>query len=186
MALLVIGVLLFAGIHLIPSLAPGVKAGWQGRLGEGGYKGSFALLLLVALALIVTGWRSTLPEMVYFPPPGLRHPAMGLVALGFILMAAASRKSRLCLIVRHPQLTGVALWGIAHLMMNGNSRDLVLFGGITIWTIVEMFAINRRDGEWVKGEAPSWAYEIVTVVLALVVVAVVAFIHPWIAGMPIA
>ena len=119
-------------------------------------------------------------------PVLIRHPAMGLIAVGFIFMAASSRGSRLCLLVRHPQLTGVAIWGIAHLMMNGNSRDLVLFGGLTVWAIAEMFTINRRDGEWIKGEAPSWASEIVTVVLALVVVAVVAFIHPWIAGMPIA
>ena len=182
MTLLVLGVLLFAGVHLIPSLAPGMKTAWRDRLGEGGYKGTFALLLLGAMAMIVFGWRSTLPVLAYMPPPGLRHPGMLLVVVAFLLMAVSSRESRLCLLVRHPQLTGVALWGIAHLLMNGNSRDLVLFGGMTVWAIVEMIAINRRDGAWIKGKAPSWGTEIVTLVVALVVVGVVTAIHPWIAG----
>ena len=58
MALLVLGVLLFAAVHFIPSLAPGVKSAWQSRLGENGYKGLFSLLLLLAFGLMIGGWRS--------------------------------------------------------------------------------------------------------------------------------
>jgi uncharacterized membrane protein len=62
---------------------------------------------------------------------------------------------------------------------------VVLFGGMAAWAIVEMIAINRREGAWVKGQAPSSSAEIITLVIALVMVAVVVYIHPWISGMPV-
>jgi uncharacterized membrane protein len=185
MVLIVLGVLLFAGVHLVPSLAPSLRASWHGRLGEGGYKGAFSLLLLVSFALMIVGWRSAQPSFVYMPWAALHHPALGLLVIAFVLMVCSSRSSRLGLLIRHPQLSGVALWGIAHLLLNGDSRAVVLFGGMAAWAIVEMIAINRREGAWVKGQAPSWSAEIVTLVIALVMVAVVVYIHPWISGMPV-
>ena len=185
MVLLVLGILLFAGVHFVPSLAPGLKASWLGRLGENGYKGTFSVLLLASFGLIITGWRSAQPEFLYAPSPALRHPAMGLLLIAFLLMVVSSRSSRLSLLIRHPQLSGVTLWGIAHLLLNGDSRSLVLFGGMAVWAVVEMIAINRRDGAWIKGVAPSWGTELVNLVIALVVVAVVIYIHPWLSGMPV-
>ena len=38
-------------------------------------------------------------------------------------------------LLRHPQLTGVALWGIGHLLANGESRSIILFGGLGAWAI---------------------------------------------------
>lgn len=185
MVLLILGILLFAGVHFVPSLAPGLKASWLGRLGEGGYKGTFSLLLLAAFALMITGWRSIQPEFIYTPSPALHHPALLLLVFAFLLMVVSSRTSRLSLLIRHPQLTGVTVWGIAHLLLNGENRSLVLFGGMAVWAVLEMIAINRRDGAWVKGTAPSWGAEIVTLVIALVVVGVVVYIHPWLSGMPV-
>ena len=94
MTLLILGVLLFAGVHFIPSLAPGLKANWVGRMGENGYKGIFSLLLLGAFALMITGWRGAQPTYLYMPSPELRHLAMLLLLLAFLLMVVSSRKSR--------------------------------------------------------------------------------------------
>ena len=82
-------------------------------------------------------------------------------------------------------LTGVLLWAGAHLLLNGDNRSLLLFGCLAVWTVVEMFAINRREGVWVRGTAPSWGSEFVTLLITVVVVGVVIYIHPWISGMPI-
>ena len=107
------------------------------------------------------------------------------MVLAFLLMVISGRPSRLKQILRHPQLTGVFLWGIAHLLVNGDQRSVVLFGGLSLWAAVEMIAINRRDGTWVKPEPPALSTDLVSVVIAAVVVAVVIFIHPWIAGVPV-
>ncbi|MCB1854475.1 MAG: NnrU family protein [Halieaceae bacterium] len=185
MTLLVLGILLFAGLHLVKSLAPELRAGLIARLGAMPYRGLFSLLVLGSVALIVLGWRSSVPQYVYSPSPALQHPAMTVILVAFLLMVASSRPSRLRRIVRNPQLSGVVLWAGAHLLLNGDSRSLVLFGGLGLWALVEIVAINRRDGVWIKDPAPGLGTDLANLVIALVVVAVVVFIHPWLAGVPI-
>ncbi|MCB1702807.1 MAG: NnrU protein [Halioglobus sp.] len=186
MTLLVLGILAFAGLHLVKSLAPSLRTGLQRRLGENAYKGIFSLLVLASFAMIIFGWRSATPQFVYQPSPALHMPALVLIMLAFFLLAISSRPSRLRRLVRHPQLSGVALWGIAHLLLNGDSRALVLFGGMATWAVVEILAINRRDGAWQKMQAPSLGTDLVNVVITVVVVALFVFLHPWLAGVPVA
>ncbi len=185
MSLLISGLLLFAAVHLVPSLAPEVKSGWRNKLGEGGYKGTFSLLLLLSFTLIILGWRSVQPELIYLPSPSLKHPAMGLVALAFFLFVISNRPSRVRQWIRHPQLSGVALWSCAHLLLNGDNRSLLLFAGMGVWAIVEIVAINKRDGERPKLEAPGVMTDLVSVVITVVVIGVVIAIHPYITGMPV-
>jgi uncharacterized membrane protein len=185
MTLLVLGIALFAGVHFIPSLAPSLKERSLAGMGEGGYKGIFSLLLMGSFALMIFGWRSAQPDFVYSPPANLRVFALALLGLAFVLMAVSSRKSRLRLIVRHPQLTGVALWGISHLLLNGDNRSIALFGGMTAWAVVEIFAINRREGVWIKEEAPSWGSELVSLLIAAITIGVIVYIHPWLSGVPV-
>lgn len=185
MALLILGMILFAGVHLIPSITPGLKKAWHNKLGEGGYKGSFSVLLLLSFALIIFGWRSAQPELVYLPAAALKHPAMGLVAVAFLLMVISNRPSRLRQWIRHPQLTGVLLWALAHLLLNGDNRSLVLFGGMALWSCVEIVAINKREGVWIKGEKPPLITDVISLVITLVVIAIVIAAHPYISGMPV-
>ncbi len=185
MGLLVLGILLFTGVHLVPSLAPGLRGALVQRLGENGYKGLFSLSLLLGMGLIVLGWRSTLPSLVYLPPAGLYPLALTLMVLAFLLMVISGRPSRLKQVLRHPQLTGVFLWGLGHLLVNGEQRSVLLFGALALWAVVEMIAINRRDGAWVKPGPAPWSTDLISVVITGVVVAVVIFIHPWIAGVPV-
>ncbi len=185
MTLLIAGILLFAGVHLVPSLAPGVKTAWLTKLGEGGYKGSFSLLLLSGIVLIVMGWRSIEATSVYLPSPDLRLPAVGLVVIAFALLVIGSRNSRVRQWVRHPQLTGVLLWAIAHLLLNGNNRDVVLFSSMALWSFVEILAISKREGAWVKADVPPLGNEIITVIATAVTVSAVIFVHPWMTGMSV-
>lgn len=185
MAMLISGLLLFALVHFIPSMAVRLKSSWIDRMGENGYKGIFSLLLLASFALMIFGWRNTDPAFVYFPAAGLHVLGLILVVLGFWIMGASNRNSRIRRVIRHPQLTGVAMWGVAHLLLNGESRSIILFGGLTIWAILEMIAINRREGAWIKEDAPAWSYELVTLLIAVGVVAVLVLIHPWLSGVPV-
>jgi uncharacterized membrane protein len=185
MTLILIGLLLFCVVHLVPSLAPGLKAAWLGKLGEGGYKGSFSLLLLGGIVSIVLGWRSTLPELVYLPSPGLKHAALALVLVAFLMLVVGSRNSRIRQWVRHPQLTGVLLWALAHLMLNGDNRSVLLFSGLALWSFVEILAVSKREGPWVKADIPSVGAEAATIVITAVVVGVMIFGHPYFAGMPV-
>ena len=185
MILLVCGILLFAFVHFIPSFAPSLRAGAITRMGEGGYKGIFSLFLLASFALMIIGWRGAQPTLLYVPPGALHTVALGLLGVAFLLMAVSMRDSRLRLLIRHPQLTGVALWGISHLLLNGDNRSVALFGGMTLWALIEIVAISKRQGVWIKGDAPSWGAEGVTVLIAAITVGVVVYLHPWLSGVPV-
>ena len=167
MAMLVAGVLLWSVLHFIPAGFRGFRQSLVNRLGENGYKGLFSVLMLAAVALMIFGWRSATPQFIYMPPAELKLLAIGLTVLGFVLMGAANHPTRIGRIVRHPQLTGVLAWAVAHLMANGDSRSLVLFGGLAVWCVLEILLINRRDGAWVKPEPPSWKVEIIGVIIGL-------------------
>jgi len=185
MKLLISGLLVWSAVHLIPSLAPAVKQKWNKLLGETGYKVSFAVLIFSSLLLIVFGWRSSVPTLLYTLPPITRHMSMFLVLLAFILFGASNYPTRIKTFIRHPQLTGVLVWAIAHLILNGDSRSMVLFGWMGVWAILEMVFINRREGTWIKPSPPGWGREIRGLVISLVIVAVVVMAHPYIAGVPI-
>ena len=186
MTLLTLGVLVWAVVHLIPSATPGIKQSLTSKVGDNGFKGIFTLAMVAALALIIFGWRSVeQPDYLYTLPLWTRHLGMLLVLIGFILFVASGQPSRIKQYLRHPQLTGLIFWSGAHLLMNGDSRSLVLFGGLGLWAILEIVFINRRDGAWVKPEVPPLGQDVKILVIAIIVYAVVAFAHPWLAGIAI-
>ena len=185
MTLMILGLLAFTGLHLVPTLAPGTRSALQRRMGENGYKGVASLLVLLSVVLIVFGWRGTSPSLIYTPPASLHAPALALMAIAFLLIVVSMRKSRLRRVIRHPELTGFSLWGIAHLMLNGDNRYLLVLGTIALWTILEIILVSRREGTWVKQSAPFWGAELATLPIAGLVISVLVFIHPWIAGLPV-
>lgn len=179
---LVLGVALWSGVHLVPSVARGLRDAVVGRLGEQPYKGLFSLALVLAIVLMVLGWRSTMPSSIYAPPAWSRWTANALMLVGLLLFVSSGVPTNLKRVLRHPQLTGVATWATAHLIANGTQRALVLFGGIGAWALVEMLAINRRDGAWQRPEPLPRTADLKPLVGAVVVFAVLLFVHPWIAG----
>ncbi len=182
MAYLALGLLIWIATHLFPSLLPRQRQALIDRLGLA-YQGLFALVILGGLGLMIYGWRAAEPILLYAPSPGFRPLAIGLIAVGFILMAAANfPRTRVKRMLRHPQLTGVLLWALAHLLLNGDSRSLLLFAGLALWCGISMFTISRRDGPWVRPEPGPWWHEIAIVVAGLAVAALAAYFHAYLAG----
>lgn len=182
MTLLIAGLLVWSFVHFIPTLASPLKQSLLDRFGPNGYKLIFSVLILLSLALMIFGWRSIEPTFLYMLPYGLRHVFMLLILIAFILFGASHHPTRIKSFIRHPQLTGVALWATVHLLLNGDSRSVVLFGGLAVWATLEMIFINRREGKWVKPAAPGWGQELKGLAISLVIFVVVAMIHPYIAG----
>ena len=156
MTRLVLGLLIWSVVHFIPGLAANFKKSLVNRIGENPYKGVFALLMVFALYLIISGWQSMTPvapevlELIFTPPDWGVYVAGLLVLIGFILFLAPYPRNNFRRIMRHPQLVGVVSFGVGHLFAVGTARAIVLFAGLTIWAIIEVVLINRRDGEWIK------------------------------------
>jgi uncharacterized membrane protein len=166
-------------------MARPLKQKWIGQMGENGYKLAFTVLILISLALIIFGWRSSVPSTLFVLPFFSRPILMLLILIAFILFGASHYQTRIKSYIRHPQLTGVALWATAHLLLNGDSRSLVLFGWLGVWAILEIILINRREGEWVKPSPPGWVQELKGLAISIVIFVVVVKIHPYIAGVPL-
>lgn len=185
MAWLCIGVLIWMVVHFVPSLAPDFRQSLIRRFGDKTYKGLFALDILVAVVLIIYGWRSTAPEIVYLPPTWGHVAALLLMVVSVFLFGAARRPSMIKQYIRHPQLAGLVVWSVAHLLANGDQKSLVLFGGLGIWALLEMMFINRRDGVWEKPESPGIGKELLGVAITLAVFAALAYFHPYFTGVPL-
>ena len=177
-----LGVIVWSVVHAMPSLAPGVKANLVGKLGEGPYKGVFAVAIVASIVLMVIGWQSAIADIVYEPPAWGRHPAMLLMLIAFLLFAFSHGKSNLKRYIRHPQLTAVVVWAVAHLLANGDSRSVVLFGVIGVWALVEMVLLNRRDGAPTLPEPRPWSAELKPIIIGVVLYIVFVFAHPWLFG----
>lgn len=146
MLVLVIGLVLFLGVHSVQLFAPQWRAAKVAKIGLGPWKGLYALVAVVGLALIVWGYGLARlePVWLWMPPIWTRHLAALLTIPAFILLAAmyvphTYIKAR----VGHPMLLGVKFWAIAHLLANGTLADLLLFGGFLAWA-VPMFIVSRR------------------------------------------
>ena len=177
MLVLAFGVVAFAAIHLFKVLAPDVRSEAVRRLGPGPFRGLIALLLLLSVACMIEGYHTAQVVPVYNPPWWGGAVTFPLMVIAFVLFVSARAPTNIKRVVRHPQLTSIVVWAVAHLMANGDAEDLILFGGLGVWALAEMALINRREGEWVKPEKMPALKDMVTLVIALAVFLVVAWIH---------
>ena len=182
MPLLLAGITVWCLVHLFPGVAPRSRENLVLKLGENPYKGLFSLFILAALLMIVFGWKAAAPTHVYAPllAPGI--VPSGLVLIGLILFFSARLNGTVKRFIRHPQLTGVIAWSAAHLLTNGDSRSVALFGALGVWAILEIVFINRREGSRGALPALSVRHDAVAVVIGGVAFALVAIFHEWLFG----
>ncbi|MFV0302949.1 MAG: NnrU family protein [Paracoccus sp. (in: a-proteobacteria)] len=179
MLILILGVALWWGAHLWKRAAPGQRA----RFGEKG-KGFVTAALILSVVLMVWGYRAADGAVWWGPSPALKGVNNLLVLLAFYLFAASGMKTGIARRIRHPQLTGFALWAFAHLLPNGDLPSFVLFGGLLVWSLVEMALINRAQPDWTPPAPVPARKEVMAVIGALVVFGIVGAIHAWLGYNP--
>lgn len=177
MALFLAGITLFCIVHLFPALAPESRENLTFKLGENPYKGIFSLLILAGLVMIVFGWKATQPSPLYGPPLGPGILPSILVLAGLILFFASQMKGYLKRTLRHPQMIGTLLWAGSHLLTNGDSRSVILFGSLAAWAGLEILLCNRRDGPRKELPTASVKADAIAVVVGVVAFAVLGHFH---------
>jgi uncharacterized membrane protein len=182
MTQLLLGLALFSAIHFVPVFARGPRDAVIAKVGKQPYRGLYSLIVVASLYLIYLGWTGTMPEAVYTPPTWAFHITPLFVLAGFILFFASRTPSNIRRALRHPQLMGVSLWAVGHLLANGEQRSILLFGGMLVWAQIMIAGTNQRDGEWIKIDKQPRSRDIVTVAIGLVLFAGFAMIHEWLIG----
>lgn len=145
---LLIGLLLFLGVHLLPANTA-LRDSLIGRFGAGPYKIAFALLSLIGLVIIVYGYHKLQIQtgknpVLWDPPVWTRHIALLLMLPAMIFLVAAYVPSRIRTTLKHPMLIAIKTWALAHLLANGDLASLLLFGSFLAYAIYDRISLKRR------------------------------------------
>jgi len=187
MTLLVLGLILFLGVHSTRVFADGWRTATIAKIGEKPWKGVYSLLSLGAFVLLVSGFIRARqnPVLLWTPPVGMRHVAAALMVIAFVLFVSAYVprnwfKAKL----HHPQFLSVKVWAFGHLLANGMLVDVLLFGGFLAWALLGYTSARRRDRAAGTVYAPATANgTLIAIGVGLVVWAVFAFwLHGWLFG----
>ena len=139
MALLILGLVLFLGVHSTRIFADGWRTSMIARLGPLQWKGLYALVSIIGFVVLIYGYKLARQEtmVLWTSPWWMKHVTALLMMFAFILFVSAyvprnSFKARL----HHPQVLSVKVWALAHLLATGIAAGVVLFGGFLIWAVL--------------------------------------------------
>ncbi|MDT8999599.1 NnrU family protein [Paucibacter sp. APW11] len=148
MTALILGLILFLGVHSTRIIAEDWRSARRAAIGENAWKLGYTAISLLGFALIIWGFGQARQDalVLWATPRGMNHLAALLMLLSLVLLVAAyvphnHLKARL----GHPMLLGVKVWALAHLLANNTLPELLLFGGFLIWSVLCFRSARQRD-----------------------------------------
>lgn len=178
MIYLIVGLVIFLGVHSVEIFSPTFRGGAVARMGEGAYKGIYSLLSIMGFVLLVWGYGVARqhPILVYAPPIWTRHLTALLMLPVFPLFLAAYLPGRIKASVKHPMLAAIKAWALAHLLANGMLADLFLFGGFLIWAVADRISLKHRPVVRPTPGPPPMKYnDLIAVVVGLALYVIFIF-----------
>lgn len=187
MVMMLLGLFVFLGIHVVASLR-GLRGQLIAQLGEGPYRGFFSLLAISGLLLTAYGyvlWRANGAAELWVPPVWARHLTLLLMLIASICAVAAYVPSHIRAVLKHPLLVAVKTWAVAHLIANSDPASLALFGSVLAWAVYDRIALKRRGGPLPAAPA-NYAGDALAVGGGLVLYLALAYLfHPYVIGVPV-
>lgn len=182
MLLLIIGLTVFFTVHLIPSFVDLRRKliAWRG---ETIYKIGYSCAALVGVILIIVGKIRADYLLIWDPPDWGYHVVQVTMLFSLILFPAAYLPTNLKRFIRHPFLTGLALWALSHLLVNGDLASIFLFGGFGIYAFFDMWSSNRRGAKKADQKFPVYR-DIILVAMGIVLYGIIIHLHPYLFGVP--
>lgn len=176
---LLLGLLVFLGVHSTRIFADAWRSAVIERIGPLAWKGLYALLSLLGFWLLIRGWQQVRlePQVLWTTPVALRHVAALLMLPAMVLWVAAYVPgNRIRARLHHPMVLGTKTWALSHLLANNSLADLLLFGSFLLWSVVLFVVSRRRDRiEQRPVEPGRMLPTVVTVLLGLGLWAALAF-----------
>lgn len=187
MAILILGLLIFLGIHSVRIVAPQWRDARVAAMGEGPWKGIYSLISLVGFVLIVWGYALARPQTydLYAAPAWLMPVVSILMAASLVsLMVGNLPAGRLKPMLKHPMLLSVKIWALAHLLVNADLAAFLLFGTFLAWAVVDRISVKRRNEPIASAGPPR--NDVIAVLAGLALWAFfVWFGHEWLFGVPV-
>lgn len=176
MAILIIGLAVFLGIHSISIVSPALRARSVAAMGTRGWRGLYSLISGLGFALTLYGFHLArqVPVMLYVPSDWMRYPTMLLMLPVFPLLVAAYLPGRISAATKHPMLIAVMLWGAAHLLSVGLLADVLLFGAFLVWAVCDRLSFNHRPSPVIKKRPAGRFNDLIAVIVGLALYALFA------------
>jgi uncharacterized membrane protein len=177
MAILILGLALFLGIHSISIVAPKLRESAVNAMGAMPWRGAYSLISAVGFGLILYGFHlARLSPVVLWVPPAWTHYLTVILMLPvFPLVFAAYMPGRIKTAMKHPMLAAVKFWALAHLLSDGMLAGVVLFGAFLVWAVADRISFKRRPPQMIKTAPPSPFNDVIAVVGGVAVYALVIF-----------
>ncbi|HEY0224296.1 MAG TPA: NnrU family protein [Pseudolabrys sp.] len=186
--ILVVGLAVFLGAHVFVTRRD-ARAAAIARFGINTYRGLFAAVALIGLALIVWGYGSYRAHewvQIWTPPAFMRHVTVGLMLIAVLLFTAAFIPSHIKAKAKHPMLAGVKTWALAHLLSNGDLGSILLFGSFLAWGVYARIAAKRRGDVGTTIAPAGWTNDIIVVLVSILIYLALGFaFHPVVIGVPV-
>jgi uncharacterized membrane protein len=188
LAVEILGLILFLGAHVFVTMREG-RGALISRLGEGPYRGLFALISIIGVVLIGFGFARYRAEgfiPIWYPPPWTRHIVEALMWPASIAVAAAYIPGNIKRVLKHPLLVAAKIWAVAHLCANGDLGGIILLGSVLIWAVYDRITLKRRSD---PGAPPIPAggvrNDIVAIIVGTILYLALGFVfHPIVIGVP--
>ncbi len=166
MVVLILGLILFLGIHSVSIINSQWRTDVIARVGEIPWKALYGLLAVGGFYLIVVGYglARQSPIALYDPPTWMRHINLLLMLPVFPLLLAAYLPGRIQSATKHPMLLAVKIWATAHLLANGGLADVLLFGTFLAWAVADRISLKRRVAPPVPGAPPSQINDAIAII----------------------
>lgn len=140
---------LFIVSHLLLS-SPKIRETLVKRLGEFQFRAVYSTLALALIAWVALAYGAAPVIDLWHPPTALRHLSLSLMPVACLLLVAGvstpnpsaiggdARRTAvrgpvgINKVTRHPVMWSIGLWGLLHLLANGDVASLILFAGMSM------------------------------------------------------
>ncbi len=158
---LAMAAVLFVVGHLGLSAAP-VRRRLVARLGEWPFRGLYSVVAIALLVWMVVAYGAAPADPLWVPPIAMRHVALTVMAVACVFVVAAYATPNPTMlgrdtatvaaagpvgifkVTRHPAMWGAALWGVSHLLANGDGATLILSAAITVLALAGAAHLDAR------------------------------------------
>jgi uncharacterized membrane protein len=149
---LAIALAIFIGVHMVP-VVPGLRAALIGALGKRAYRALFSVLSIAGIVWIIFAHMDAPQNLLWDDPGWLRLIPLAVMPLVLILLAGQTSKG-MQKVTRHPMLWAVFLWAAAHLIANGDTASVMLFGAMIVFALIDQPLADARTRREKKRALP--------------------------------
>ncbi|MGZ2381393.1 putative membrane protein [Rhizobium brockwellii] len=148
MTLLIVGIILFLGVHLVRVVVPDFRRSMIASLGEKGWRAAYSIASLATLILLIYGFGQArdVTGVLYNPPVWMAHITITLMLIAMIcLVASLLPAGHIATKTKHPMVLSVKIWALAHLLANGETSSVLLFAAFLAWGVILRISLKRRQ-----------------------------------------